>query len=424
MLNFLKEFLLNYIDDFDSLLNHIFDDKNIMDDLDSKDSGSNEESSSELDSDSNTDNEDFFNYIIGIIASIFRYGSNDGGDSSTGSSLPADSVGDSLPGDSGIENRVGNSWFYSFLSKFLWVVHKMILKQLHDLGGTSIEYILSFINHMCDFIGYITIWSINHWGVSLLTEICLYYLIRYIRNVIAQIKASNQTDYTIMYNISAYNLARVSQIAQNLHESDGWNNLQEVNNYWTSKENHPYIKSCFKTLISKCGLTYMGDISINATEIGRRIQSLLEERVACCAITQVRTCIFHKSNKKFVWGIFNILVLLGIGVVVWYRYVPSDYSPAYWIPPEIAEPLVNFNAFKNPDAVIDGYKRVTFLINKDIMNTVITTFKQDPTFTEVFNLNEANDLDNNIITKHVFASAATAIMVASFIATKALVLPT
>ena len=130
MLNFLKQFLINYIDDFDSLLNHIIDDTNIMVELDSKDSGSNEESSSELDSESNTDNEDWFNYFIGIIASIFGYSSNDGdsGDSSTDSSLPADSVGSSLPGDSGIDNREGNSWFYSLISKLLWVIDKMILK--------------------------------------------------------------------------------------------------------------------------------------------------------------------------------------------------------------------------------------------------------------------------------------------------------
>ena len=130
MLHFLKQFLINYIDDFDSLLNHIMDDTNIMDDFDSKDSGSNEESSSELDSESNTDNEDWFNYFIGIIASIFGYSSNDGDsdDSSTDSSLPADSVGSSLPGDSGIDNREGNSWFYSLISKLLWVIDKMILK--------------------------------------------------------------------------------------------------------------------------------------------------------------------------------------------------------------------------------------------------------------------------------------------------------
>ena len=132
MLHFLKQFLINYIDDFDSLLNHIMDDTNIMDDLDSKDSGSNEESSSELDSESNTKNEDQFNYFIGIIASIFGYSSNDGDsdDSSTDSSLPADSVGSSLPslpGDSGIDNREGNSWFYSLISKLLWVIDKMIL---------------------------------------------------------------------------------------------------------------------------------------------------------------------------------------------------------------------------------------------------------------------------------------------------------
>ena len=78
-----------------------------------------------------TENEDWFNYFIGIIASIFGYHSNDGdsGNSSIGSSLPTDSVGSSLPIDSGIDNREGNSWFYSLMSKFLCVIDKIILKQ-------------------------------------------------------------------------------------------------------------------------------------------------------------------------------------------------------------------------------------------------------------------------------------------------------
>ena len=236
MLHFLKQFLINYIDDFDSLLNHIMDDTNIMDDFDSKDSGSNEESSSELDSESNTENEDWFNYFIGIIDSIFGYHSKDGdsGNSSIGSSLPTDSVGSSLPslpGDSGIDNREGNSWFYSLISKLLWVIDKMILKQLHDFCGTSIEYIISLINHVSDILGYITTWSINHWSVYL-AEISLYCLIRYIRYVIAQIKAENHIVYTILFNISACNFARVSQIENGLENSNRWNDLQEVNNTW------------------------------------------------------------------------------------------------------------------------------------------------------------------------------------------------
>ena len=124
------------------------------------------------------------------------------------------------------------------------------------------------------------------------------------------------------------------------------------------------------------------------------------------AITQVRTCTFNKSNNKFVWGMFNILVLMGIGVVVWYRYVQCD-NP-FIIPQEIAHPLANLNAFKNPEAVINGYKRVTFLINKDIVNTVLILvhlwmIQPFLSFTEVFNVNQAENLDNNVAMKRVSA---------------------
>ena len=46
------------------------------------------------------------------------------------------------------------------------------------------------------------------------------------------------------------------------------------------------------------------------------------------------------------------------------------------------------------------------MINKDIVNTVLSTFMQDPTFTEVINVNHAEDLDNHIATKHVSGVSA------------------
>lgn len=404
-------------------MNHIIDDTNIIDDFDYIDYRSNEESSSELDSEYNTENEDLVNYLIGIIASIFGYSSNDGdsdsGDSSTGYSLPA---------DSGIHNTEENSWFYSLICKILWVIDKIMLKQFHDFCGTSIEYTLSLINHMSDILGYMTTWSINHWGVYL-AILTLYCFIRYTRYVIAQINEQNKTVYTILYSISAFHFAKVSQIREGLENSNSWDDLVGVDKAWEFKENNHYLKRVFKKLVRQLGLrstiTRNNDFFIDNfsfTEMGRGLKCLLLDRGFCSAITQVRTCTFDKSNNKFVWGMFNILVLTGIGVVVWYRYVQCD-NP-FIIPQEIAHPLANFHAFKNPEGVINGYKRVTFLINKDIMNTVLSTFMHDPTFTGVFNFNHAENLDNNIATKHVLASVGTAIMVASFIATKALVLPT
>jgi len=55
---------------------------------------------------------------------------------------------------------------------------------------------------------------------------------------------------------------------------------------------------------------------INVTEIGRGLKGILSDTGFYSAITQITTCTFNKSNNKYVWGIFNILVLMGIGVVV------------------------------------------------------------------------------------------------------------
>jgi len=84
---------------------------------------------------------------------------------------------------------------------------------------------------MPGILGYITTWSINHSDVYL-AEISLYCLIHYIRYVIAQIKIENQTIYTILFNISAFNFSCVSQIENGLENSNRWNDLQEVNNTW------------------------------------------------------------------------------------------------------------------------------------------------------------------------------------------------
>lgn len=464
---FLKKFLRSSIDDLDSLLNDSIDDikdeSNIKDDLDSHDSGSNDESSSELDTSSDKEDEDFLHYISGIIATILGYRSNDGdsGNSSTGSSstgsslagagdsvgdsLASDSVGSRLPGDSrglpvdsGIENRAVNSWFSSLISKLRWVVEKMILKQLQYLCGTSMEYILNHMpDHMADILGSITTWSIN-FVYAYLARICLSYLIKYIRNVIAQINELNQI--TTLFSLSGFNTQNIiAPIEDKIYyiNTHQWHDLEGENSEWEQQVNNPYLTSRFQKLVRQLGLmypcctrlSYLFARYFSYTAIGCGIKYLVQENPYhrfVSSVIQVRTCTFDKSIEKFVWGLFNILVYAGIGVVVWYRYIPFDHHPFIGIPPEVSVPLVDVNALKNPDVVINGYKRATFLITKDITNTVITTFQQDPTFKYILDIDyemEQLDFENNIAAKHVLFNTCTAIIVATLIATKALVLP-
>lgn len=109
----------------------------------------------------------------------------------------------------------------------------------------------------------------------------------------------------------------------------------------------------------------------------------------------------------------------GIGVVVWYRFTPVNIPLP--IPEEIM-PAPDFNTFKNPQAVIEGYKRVSFLIKKDIVNTVLRTYRYDPTFHEILNLQTYGNMDQ-VHMQHILASVGTAIMIACFLATNALLLP-
>lgn len=66
---------------------------------------------------------------------------------------------------------------------------------------------------------------------------------------------------------------------------------------------------------------------------------------------------------------FNILVTLGVGVVVWYKFVPGTNLP-YPVPEEILQPPV-YSIFKNPSAFVEGYKRVTYFMRKDSFMNIL-----------------------------------------------------
>ena len=112
---------------------------------------------------------------------------------------------------------------------------------------------------------------------------------------------------------------------------------------------------------------------------------------------------------------FNILVFMGVGVTVWYRFIPGEINqpPEDLLPPRI-------HPFKNPIAVVEGYKKVSYLMTKDIVQTVISTFMHQSPFNEILSVELANlNYDTNY--RDRFTSVGIAILIASFLATKVMI---
>ena len=137
-------------------------------------------------------------------------------------------------------------------------------------------------------------------------------------------------------------------------------------------------------------------------------------KVINTVLLQLVTRTYDPKIKRYVFGFFNILVYLGVGVVVWHKFMPGDLSHA-------PDGFLNHSIqpFLEPTSVVEGYKRVSYLFTKDIIQTVITSYKHEHPFNDVLSVDQFNMNDG--IVKGRVACIGTGIMMAIFLATKVLV---
>ena len=127
-------------------------------------------------------------------------------------------------------------------------------------------------------------------------------------------------------------------------------------------------------------------------------------------LVQITTVAYSQQHKRKVYRIFQILVIGGIGVVVWYKCV-NHFQQDIRIP----EPHA---LFKNPTAVVDGYKRVTFWITEDLHKIVEHSFKNEPPFNEIIRINQYWGCSGDgILEKDRLTYIGLAIMIATFLTT-------
>lgn len=75
-------------------------------------------------------------------------------------------------------------------------------------------------------------------------------------------------------------------------------------------------------------------------------------------LVQITTAAYSLRHMRKVYTVFNILLLGGIGVVVWHKCLNHGEQFPLIIPEAYAY-------FNNPTSVVEGYKRVSFWLTKD-----------------------------------------------------------
>lgn len=149
--------------------------------------------------------------------------------------------------------------------------------------------------------------------------------------------------------------------------------------------------------------------SVHHSYAGAGMKSILNEYYRFSSIlVQITTAAYSPQHKRKVYRIFNILILGGIGVVVWYKCL-NHFQHDILIP----EPHARF---KNPTAVVDGYERVTYWMNSEVYSIVDQAFKHEQPFNDIIPINKFWSLDG-IYHKDQFRYIGLAVMIATFITT-------
>lgn len=127
-------------------------------------------------------------------------------------------------------------------------------------------------------------------------------------------------------------------------------------------------------------------------------------------VVQIATAAYSQEHRRIVFTLLNILVVGGIGVVVWYKHV--DYFQHPWL---ISEPA---SCFRNPTAVVAGYKKVTFWMTQDYYEIVKHTYLNEKPFNDIIKLSQFWGVwGSSMIEKDRVTYIGLAIMIATFITT-------
>lgn len=418
MTNFILSFLQKYKCEIELLLDVILDDED-LDDHSSIDLLSNDtidESTSELDNESSTLDNGLDNKIIhsrqpkkqdgiGIIVGIIGGDSSNGGDSSTADS-PINRI---------LRGYMIKTFINGVIAKITEVFCTIMVIPYIDTSWISTEFTPGFIGQITGVLATIIVLVFPHSGFITMIN-------AFIKNV------KSMYNFDILFRAPSYGMGYYSLCFDIVGQLIPWHDAGALLP-WTYKVKLIYSLSKFKKIKDSLGLVCMHNIIpsyewIHRTHMGAGLKTLLDNAYQT-VLVQVETLTYNSHLRKYVYGYFNVLVFMGFAVTVWYKYLPGELPlppegliPHEYQPPEGLRPH-SYGPFKDPTSVVEGYKKVSYMITKDIIQTVITTYQQQTPFKDIINT-EVFDL-NSPFTRERFASVGTAVMIAAFLTTKVLI---
>lgn len=172
-----------------------------------------------------------------------------------------------------------------------------------------------------------------------------------------------------------------------------------------------------KNLCDRLGLVSVNRLNLSFDTVhhsyaGAGLKSIINNIYKFSSIL-VQIITYSQLHGRKVYTIFNILLIGGIGVVVWYKYL-NHWRPTFIIPEPHAW-------FKNPTTVVEGYKRVTFWLSEDpnqLHKIVRNTYLYNQPFTDIINLHQFWGWEGmEMVEKDRVTYIGLAIMIATFLTT-------
>jgi hypothetical protein len=174
-----------------------------------------------------------------------------------------------------------------------------------------------------------------------------------------------------------------------------WSNFTKHNNFTYFKRLNRIKELLGVTRINKCNLALE---TVHNTYAGAGLKSLLT-RVYSSIVVQIVTKSYSMQHRRKMFCQFSILVISGIGIVVWYKYQPH--------PPQ----AYSYHAFQNPTAVVEGFRKVSYWMNNDIEAVIKNAFTHERPFNEIINLPQY--WGTSVIEKDQITCIGTAIIIAT-----------
>lgn len=217
----------------------------------------------------------------------------------------------------------------------------------------------------------------------------------------------------IMCRVPTFTIHNLSDLSNGLEKGMLAKWFDTPTEKWFLKEGHLFRLSTFKRLRRFLGMKrniQFNKDTLNLCNLKLGVKSLSDKEVIT-HLVEVRILTYCDTSRKYVWGMLYILVTLGVGVIVWYKFLPGINAPI--LLPELFTQPDSYEPFKNPYAFVEGYKKVTYFIRKDqFKNIVIPSYYEEP---PMDNLLPPIIIQNKSFFTPHYASISTAITIASYI---------